>query len=107
MDKITMDTYTLNNESGGWLAQIVITSDGMFSAVSDWGNFAFAWRSSYKEKTFKDFLMSLHSDYFASKMIESMSYIATGTRVDAACNRFSKRVLPPLQETLKREAQET
>jgi hypothetical protein len=105
MNKVTADIYTLTyKEHGGWLAQIVLTSDGMFAAVSDWGNFSYAWRA-YGDRTFKEFILSLNVDYFESKISSGMSFVATGKRVDSACKNFARRVLPILQETLKEEAQ--
>lgn len=96
--------YTLKNESGGWLGQVVLTEDGMFAAVTDWGNFSFAWRS-YGDRTFKEFLLTISEDYFASKMFSGMSYIASNKKIEAACKRFAEKVLPALQKTLKEEAQ--
>jgi hypothetical protein len=103
-NNVTVESYTLKNEVGGWLAQVLLSSDGMFAAVSDWGNFAFSWRSIGKQ-TFKEFLMDLGVDYFESKMVSSVSYMATGKRVDSFCKNFARRVLPVLQKTLKEEAQ--
>jgi len=106
MDNITIDSYTLEKENGGWLAQVVLTSDGMFAAVSDWGNFAFAWRS-VGDCTFKEFIIGMGVDYFESKMISSVSYMAMNKRVDSFCRNFSRRVLPVLQKALKEEAENT
>jgi hypothetical protein len=30
-------SYTLRTDNGGWLGQVVLTQDGMFAAVTDWG----------------------------------------------------------------------
>ena len=87
---------------GGWLAQVLLSSDGTFAAVSEWGNFAFAWRA-IGERSFKEFLIDIEVDYFESKMVSSMSYMATGKRVDSACRNFARRVLPVLQKALKEE----
>lgn len=106
MDKVTAESYTLTyKEHGGWLAQVVLTSDGMFAAVSDWGNFSYAWRS-YGDRSFKEFIMSLNVDYFESKMSSGMNFVATGKRVDSACRNFSRKVLPVLQEALREEAKD-
>lgn len=105
-EQITSETYTLRYNNGAWLAQIVITSDGMFAAVSDWGNFSFAWRSIGK-RSFKDFLKDLGTDYFASKMMSGMSYVSSGKKVERACTRFSEKVLPVFQKMLKEEQKST
>lgn len=62
--------YYLPNESPleGW-AYIVLSNDGYFSAVSDYGNYAFYW-THHGEKDFRIFLVRAHRswDYFASKL---------------------------------------
>jgi hypothetical protein len=105
MGNVLVESYTLTyKEHGGWLAQVLLTSDGMFAAVSDWGNFSYAWRA-YGDRTFKEFTLSLDVDYFEDKMSSGMSFVSTGKRVDSACKNFARRVLPVLQEALKKEAQ--
>lgn len=78
MNKVKAESYTLQNEDGRWLGQIVITEDGFFGAVTDWGNFSFAWRSY--GNNFKDFILSLSVEYFASKMYTGMAYVITGKK---------------------------
>jgi len=68
MEKVKARCYTLRKETGGWLAQVVITSDGMFSAVSDYGNFCYAWRST-GEEDFRNFLLNINTSYFGGKCI--------------------------------------
>jgi hypothetical protein len=100
--EITARSYTLRTESGGWLGQIVITSDGMFSAVTDYGNFSFAWRST-GEDDFREFLVDLGVDYFSRKMAMGMSYVVHGRKIDKACDRFAEEILPAFQKILKAE----
>jgi len=38
MEEIKSKCYTLYSESGNWLGQVVLTSDGLFASVTDWGN---------------------------------------------------------------------
>lgn len=99
-EPVTAETYKLKNDNGSWLAQIVITSDGMFAAVSDWGNFSYAW-GSFGAGSFKDFILSLETDYFANKMMSGMSYVCNSKEVEDACKRFSEKILPVLQKVLK------
>ncbi len=99
--KVTARSYTLKTDNGAWLGQIVITNDGMFSAVTDYGNFGFAWRA-YGED-FKEFLISIKVPYFADKMSSGMSYISHGKKIDVAAYRFAEKILPELQNILKQE----
>jgi len=103
MDEITVKSYTLRDKTGGWLGQVVLTSDGMFASVTDYGNLSFAWRSF--GNNFKEFILGLNNGYFASKMATGMAYIVHSRKVDAACNRFAEKILPALQEALRQEAE--
>lgn len=95
-------SYTLREENGQWLGQIVLTDDGMFSGVTDWGNLSFAWRSFGND--FRKFLLTISIDYFAGKMQTGLSYISPRTRKsEAACLRFAEHILPALQKVLKEE----
>jgi hypothetical protein len=107
MSEILTSCYTLQydiSKGGGWLGQVVLTSDGMFAAVTDWGNFSYAWRS-HGCSSFKEFLMGIHTDYFANKMFSGMNYIASTNRVEAACIKFAEKILPALQKVLKEEVE--
>jgi hypothetical protein len=101
-EKITAKSYTLYTESGNWLAQIVLTSDGMFASVTDYGNLSYSWRR-YGEKDFREFICQLDTDYFATKMATGMAYISQSKKIDQACKRFAEQILPPLQKLLKEE----
>ena len=100
MEKVTAVSYTLKNDDGTWLGQRVLTSDGMFSAVTDWGNFAYAWRHTGMD-SFTNFLIGLNVDYFANKMASGMSYVVYTKKVEKSCLRFAEKILPVLQEKLK------
>jgi len=95
-------SYSLKGDNGEWLGQIVLTSDGMFASVTDWGNLSFAWRS-YGDKDFRDFLIGLNIGYFGTKMYTGMAYILYGKKCETACNRFAEKILPALQKMLKEE----
>lgn len=102
--EVTAKSYTLRTEGGHWLAQIVLTSDGMFASVTDYGNLSFAWRSYGRDgDDFRVFLSDIGVDYFATKMATGLSYIANSQKIDAACKRFAKEILPALQKVLKEE----
>jgi hypothetical protein len=95
--------YSLRTKEGNWLGQIILTEDGMFSAVTDYGNFAFAWRYT-SQKDFRQFLTEINFDYFAGKMQVSLSYCVPITKkIESACLRFAEKILPALQLALTAE----
>ena len=102
MEKITAKSYSLESETGEWLGQVVLTSDGMFSAVTDWGNLSYAWRH-YGDKDFRQFIIGLSVDYFGSKLYTGMAYILYSKKCEQACKRFAEKILPALQKVLKEE----
>lgn len=105
-EKVYSKSYTLYDEGGSWLGQIVLTSDGMFASVTDWGNLSFAWRSFSKKddsQDFRQFLCGLNVDYFGGKMYQGMSYILHGKKCEQACDRFALKILPALQAVLRQE----
>lgn len=102
INNVTAKSYTLYAENGCWLGQIVLTSDGAFMSITDYGNFSFAWRS-YGSGDFREFLCRLNTDYFAGKMANGMGYVAYGKKIDKAAEVFAEKILPPLQELLKKE----
>jgi hypothetical protein len=99
---VTAKSYTLRTESGQWLGQVILTSDGVFASVTDYGNFSYAWRST-GEKDFREFIISLNISYFGDKMYTGMSYIAFGKKIEKSCERFAEKILPSLQAALKAE----
>lgn len=102
-NQVTAKSYTLNTQNGGWLGQIVLTSDGAFMAITDYGNFNFAWRA-YGNGDFREFICRLDVHYFAGKMANGMYYVTNPSRkVDKAAEMFAEKILPPLQDLLKKE----
>ncbi|MCC8153251.1 MAG: hypothetical protein LIP01_02970 [Tannerellaceae bacterium] len=95
-------SYTLRESNGSWLGQIVLTSDGAFMSITDYGNFSFAWRST-GEEDFREFILRLNTEYFAGKMANGMSYVAYGNKINRAAQMFAEKILPPLQELLRKE----
>lgn len=102
MEPVTAKSYTLRTESGQWLGQVVLTSDGSFMSITDYGNFSFAWRH-HGEEDFRKFLIGMDTGYFSSKMYQGMSYIAFGKNIQKRCDIFAEKILPPLQAALKKE----
>jgi len=102
MKNVTAKSYTLYDDNGSWLGQIVLTSDGMFASVTDYGNLSFAWRS-YGEKDFREFLIGLNVSYFGQKMYQGNTYILYSKKCEKACYTFAEKILPALQKVLKQE----
>jgi len=102
MEEIKAESYRLETTEGGWLGQVVLTSDGFFASVTDYGNFSFAWRC-IGNQSFKEFILSLNEEYFSRKLAQGISYIAHGRQIDNACQRFAKEILPELKKKLQEE----
>lgn len=100
--EIKSKSYTLIGDGGEWLGQIVLTSDGMFASVTDYGNLSYVWRA-YSDKDFRQFIIGINTDYFATKLYTGMAYILSGKKCEQACKRFAEKILPPLQKMLKEE----
>lgn len=103
--KVIAKSYTLYSEDNQWLGQIVLTSDGLFASVTDYGNLSYAWRA-YGNRDFRDFICSLNVDYFGTKLYTGMTYILYGKKCEQACNRFAQKILPALQKVLKEELEQ-
>ena len=67
--------YRIPNIDGEGWAIFVIGSDGYFSSVSDWGNYAFIWRD-HGCKDFREFLLLAEKDwqYFSEKLAHGRVY---------------------------------
>lgn len=100
--EITAKSYTLYAKNGFWLGQIVLTSDGAFMSITDYGNFSFSWRHTGQDD-FRKFIIGLDTSYFGSKMFNGMAYVCHNKSVDKAAQRFAEKILLPLQELLKKE----
>jgi hypothetical protein len=104
MEQVTAKSYTLRDDNGNWLGQIVLTSDGMFASVTDYGNLSFAWRSyGGPERDFRKFICDLNVSYFGTKMYTGMAYILHTKKCEKACDLFAEKILPALQKVLKEE----
>ena len=100
-EEVKSKSYTLYAENGHWLGQIVLTSDGMFASVTDYGNLSNSWRSFTGD--FREFIATMNVSYFATKLSTGLAYIAHSKKIDLACNRYAEKILPPLQALLKKE----
>jgi hypothetical protein len=68
----TLRRYRLRTDKNRWLADIVISDDGYFSTVSDYGNYAFWWGAA--GDCFRSFLADLNSGYLCSKLGGARQY---------------------------------
>lgn len=76
----TVHQYRLRGERGQWVADVIMRSDGYFSTVSDYGNYAYWWGSPGME--FRRFVAQLErqTDYVCSKLSRRSDwYDASGT----------------------------
>lgn len=102
MEKITAKSYKLVKETGGWLGQVVLTSDGMFASVTDYGNFSFKW-GSIGQQSFPEFIISLQVDYFAGKILQGLYNVKHTRELEHAVNLFAEKILPQLKKVLSAE----
>lgn len=98
---IELPTYK-NMENNQVIARSYTTYDGSFMSMTDYGNFAYAWRS-WGDKDFREFIVGLNEEYFAGKMYAGLTYVAYGKQYEKAAKRFAEMILTPLQKELKRE----
>lgn len=83
MSNATLRRYALPSVKGEGWAIIVIGSDGYFSTVSDWGNYAYLWTHPGCE--FRHFLAGLDADYFWGRSrVASASSTSTRPRRTSA-----------------------
>jgi hypothetical protein len=101
MKEVKSKSYTLIDENGNWLGQIILTNDGLFASVTDYGNLSYAWRA-YGEN-FREFLCGLNISYFGQKLYTGMSYVFYGKKCEQVCYRYAEKILPALQKTLRKE----
>lgn len=101
--QVNSKSYTLYDDNGHWLGQVVLTDDGMFASVTDYGNLSYAWRAYGSNGDFRKFMLSINTGYFATKLYTGMAYICHTKAVEKACGRFAEKILPALQKVLKEE----
>lgn len=105
MENFKIKRYQLFKENGRWLGEVIITQDGIYTSLTDYGNFCFAWRST-GEKDFRKFLLSLEVGYFGTKMYGGITYIAYGKKFEKIADTYAEIILPILQKALKADIEE-
>jgi len=81
----TLRRYEVRTEKGSWLADVVIGSDGWLGVVSDYGDYAYAWRS-IGVPDFRTFLAGISPNSLLCKLSTKSAFDAAATeaRVKAA-----------------------
>jgi hypothetical protein len=74
----TLRKYDLRTASGEWLGRVVIVDDGYFSAITQYGNYAYGW-PNHGERDFRTFLCSLEPDYLCGKLSRADEYDGRAT----------------------------
>ncbi len=71
--------YDVRDNEGHWIGRFIITDDGYFSTVSEWGNYAFWWTGG--GPCFRRFLAGLRRDssYMLSKICGREEYDGDAT----------------------------
>jgi hypothetical protein len=73
----TTRLYDLRTASGEWLARVVITDDGYFSTVSDYGEYAYWW--THAGACFRRFLTQICTDSLLNKIAPRREYDSDAT----------------------------
>jgi len=89
----TLCRYEITTEKGGWLASIVIDCDGYFSAVSDYGTYAYSWQR-FGPMGFRHFLADTTGEYVTGK---------AGSIDEPCADLFAERVWPRFTAMLRAE----
>ena len=96
-------SVTLHVIRGGekyWLGEIVYTSTGMIAGVTEYGNFAYAWRAFGGD--IESFLLSIEPDYFSAKLEgEFLRIPASRSGARRRADIIASEVLPHLQAHIR------
>ena len=104
MDKkeVTAKVYALTTKEGGWLGRVILTSDGSFMSITDWGSFNYHWDCTGCDD-FRQFILKLNTDYFGTKMFNAICDVSCTNKTRVKAMIFAEKILPALQEVLKKE----
>jgi len=81
MADVKLWRYSLPSIKGSGWAIFVLGSDGYFSSISDFGNYAYLW-AHHGKKDFREFLLDVenHWDYFVNKLSPGREYDGEATK---------------------------
>ncbi len=82
----TLRRYHVKTEGDRWLATVIISDDGYFSTVSDWGSYAYWWSAA--GDCFRSFLTRINPDYLLGKIAPQQSYDGPAT-----CKTVKRHIL--------------
>ena len=89
--------YDLFNTNEDWLGTVILTKDGLFSAVTDWGNFANSLLSD--NDNLRESILEMDENDF-SELVE------TDMELMDKSDCFSRNILPALKEAIKKELED-
>jgi hypothetical protein len=80
-DGTTHRRYDVRGERGQWLATVFLGADGVFSTVSDYGNYGYWWSAIGGDGDIRRFLLRSEEDpgYFRIKLDASTEYDGEAT----------------------------
>lgn len=95
------DFPSVNGEAWG---TFILRSDGYFSAVTDFGNYAHRWYHHGRDD-FREFVLGVGPDYVVSKLTSQMytQTVTTRRAAEKQCAAFCKVMLPRLREAIRAE----
>lgn len=105
--KPTIWVYDLPSVAGEGWGTFILRSDGYFSCVTDYGNYAFRWLR-HGEDDFRAFWLKDRwnfPSYVVSKLTNHGYTMTTRTREasERQCTMFCKAMLPRLAEAIRAE----
>lgn len=102
-DIITRRYYIPTLPSGleGW-GIFFLDSIGTFTCVTDWGNYAYAWRA-FGPADFREFLLGINDGYLLSKISVREEYQSDETLVNVKQHLIASRVAKDLTRETARE----
>lgn len=94
--KIVLHYYHLPSEKGEGWARVLISSDGMFSAVSDYGNYGYFWSHHGMDDIRRFFLrVKTDKDYFINKLTIDRPRVYDG---EATVKQIKKQIIETRRE---------
>lgn len=104
---LTVWQYDLPSEEGSGWGTFLLRSDGYFSCVTDYGNYAFRWLH-HGEADFRLFWLKNRwdwPDYTVSKLTNNGYTLTARTReaAERQCAAFCKAMLPRLAKAIQEE----
>lgn len=102
--EIETAVYYIEDACETYLGQVVITSSGVFTAITDYGNLVVKFNILIGEK-FKDYFLCIDNDYFVRMVLATDAFDFTGNKTKISCLIYSfvSVILERLKKMLKEE----